>query len=246
MAIRTAVRVAPRAIAPPLCAPRPSYPLPRVSQAGRTSRSFFNLPSTEPQTVRARRTLPYPSAPLYDLIADIDAYSRFLPYCTTSRVTSWTPAHRSDSPDPQQQQRRWPTAGTLSAGWSGLAETYSSRVFCIPDRGIVEAISGSAWTKISPEDLQRWGLRDSGPAAHAGEEGTFRSLVTQWTVRPVGGREGSGEGGTWSEVDLSIMFQFVNPLYGAVSSAVADKVAPIMVSAFEKEARRVLGPPKLS
>ncbi|KAH8664295.1 dehydrase and lipid transport-domain-containing protein [Xylariales sp. PMI_506] len=198
-------------------------------------RTFFNLPSAPPQTLNARRRLPYAAAPLYEIIADVDSYPRFLPYCSHTRVTALSPPAPGDG-------RRWPARADLTAGWGGLSETYTSRVICVPDAGVVEAISGEARTEIPLADLQRWGLRDPGPLPEAagggGGVGVFKSLVTRWTVRPVAGRDGD-----WSEVDLSIKFQFANPLYGAVSSAVADKVAPLMVEAFVKEARRVLGEP---
>lgn len=229
MATKTAFRFAPRATSRSPHTLLGPYP----------RRSFFSLPSNEPQTVTAHRTLPYASAQLYELIADVDAYSRFLPYCETSRVTSWT-----SEPDPRTG-RRYPTAGTLSAGWGGLSETYSSRVFCVPELGVVEAISGNAVSSLSPATLAKYGLRDPGPGRSSGggsgggQEGTFSSLVTRWTVRPLERKTTTGE--EWSQVDLSIKFQFVNPLFAAVSSAVADKVAPIMVEAFEKEARRALG-----
>ena len=49
------------------------------------------------------------------------------------------------------------------------------------------------------------------------------------------------EGGKGTEVRLDIRFQFVNPLYAAGSSAVSDKVAGLMMEAFEKRARDQLG-----
>ena len=112
-------------------------------------------------------------------------------------------------------------------------------MFCVPSLGIVEAISGDAVSTIPASELQKYGLEDSGPtrSRDAAQEGTFKSLVTRWTVRALEEKNGL----EWSQVDLSIRFQFVNPLFAAVSSAVADKIAPVMVDAFEKEARRVLG-----
>ncbi|KAI0123110.1 cyclase/dehydrase family protein [Xylariales sp. AK1849] len=242
MVARTATaRIAPRAIAAYSRAGGPSC----ISSC-ENKRSFFSLPSSDTQTLHAHRTLPYAPAPLYDIIANIDAYSAFIPYCSHSLVTYLSP------PDPQTG-RRWPTQADLTAGWSGLSETYTSRVFCVPDSGIVEAISGDARTKISEAELSRWGLRDPGPQEHDdGPQGSvFKSLVTRWTVRPLeakgngqqnvsAGKQGVGD---WSVVDLSIKFRFTNPLYGAVSSAVADKVAPMMIEAFMKEARKVLGKP---
>ncbi|ORY71995.1 polyketide cyclase/dehydrase and lipid transporter, partial [Pseudomassariella vexata] len=197
-------------------------------------RAFFTLPTSGPNTVTASRTLPYASSPLYGIIADVDSYTSFLPYCSVSRVTHWTsPSHTSNSttsssPLPEGITRRWPTRADLTAGFGGFTETYTSKLFCIPDCGIVEAISGDARTEIPEADLR--------------QETLFKSLVTRWTVRPLPqGQKGSGD---WSEVDLSIKFHFANPLHMALSSAVADKVAPVMVEAFIKQAERVLGKPR--
>lgn len=43
-----------------------------------------------------------------------------------------------------------------------------------------------------------------------------------------------------TEVHLSIEFQFANPIYAALSKAVAPKVAGVMIEAFEARARKVL------
>ncbi|XDG02053.1 hypothetical protein ABKA04_001668 [Annulohypoxylon sp. FPYF3050] len=203
-------------------------------------RTFITLPTPPPQTLTASRRLPYLHTQLYDLIADVDSYVSFLPYCQTSRVTKWTTPSFT-------HPRRWPTRADLTAGWGGIQETYTSRLFCIPSLGIVEAISGDARTTLSPSELQKHGLVDTGPDPTSnsrsgngnggGDGGVFKSLVTRWTVTPAGAE------GEWSDVRLSIRYQFANPLYMAVSSAVADKVAPIMVEAFVERARRVLGDP---
>ncbi|KAI3323096.1 hypothetical protein HD806DRAFT_497909 [Xylariaceae sp. AK1471] len=209
-----------------------------------------------PQTLTASRRLPYNHKALYDVIADIDSYSAFLPYCSSSRVTSWTA-----QADPEFG-RRWPTRANLTAGWGGLEQTYTSHVFCVPG-SIVEALSGEgARSGIAPDVLARHGLRDEPPSSSSvsasdspvgngdgGAEGVFKTLVTRWTVTPVEAiPDRSGEGTIsqtgiqteWSDVHLSIRFQFANPLYGAVSSAVADKVAPIMIEAFVERAKKVL------
>ncbi|KAI0194020.1 cyclase/dehydrase [Xylaria flabelliformis] len=233
--------------------PRPRIPQFASSPIQRQRRTFLNslLSSSPlpPQILTASRRLPYNHAALYAIIADIDSYSAFLPYCSTSRVTAWT-AHE----DPEFG-RRWPTRADLTAGWGGLEQTYTSRVFCVPG-SIVEALSGEgARSGIAPDVLARYGLRDdeSSPSIPAGsgsggEEGVFKTLVTRWTVTPAG-PDGRGEDavvrtgreGDWSDVSLNIRFQFANPIYGAVSSAVADKVAPIMIEAFVERAKKVLG-----
>lgn len=212
-------------------------------------------PNAPPQHLTARRTLPYASERLYEIIADIDSYPRFLPYCASARVTHWTnppSACASSSPADTnpQTQRCWPAQADLTAGWGGLQETYTSRVFCVPG-SIVEAISGEAGPEIPAAELARLGLRDPGPRAGlGGRGGVFKSLVTRWTVRPLpsNAADAATTGATskieWSEVEISLRYRFSNPLYAAVSSAVADKLAPIMVDAFVKEAERVLGNPR--
>ncbi|KAM0558435.1 hypothetical protein ACHAPJ_004625 [Fusarium lateritium] len=169
-------------------------------------RSFITLPSSEPQRLTATRTLPYPAEPLYDLIADVDSYSSFVPYCSRSRVTRWT--------DPDSTGRRYPKLADLHVGWGGFDEVFTSRLRCVPGES-VEAISG----ETAPGG--------TGPDASA----VFRSLVTRWSVRSI-----TGPPTPRTEVHLAINFQFTNPLYGAVSAAVSDKIAGMMIEAFEKRA----------
>ncbi|KAF5000578.1 hypothetical protein FDECE_11187 [Fusarium decemcellulare] len=175
-------------------------------------RSFISLPSSEPQRLTATRTLPYSSEPLYDLIADVDSYSSFVPYCSRSRVTRWS------TPD-SATGRRYPTVADLHVGWGGFDEVFTSRLRCVPGQS-VEAVSGETVPG------------GSGPDASA----VFRSLVTRWSVRPI-----VGPPAPRTEVHLAIDFQFTNPIYGAVSAAVSDKVAGMMIEAFEKRAREQLG-----
>ncbi|GAW12655.1 hypothetical protein ANO14919_020250 [Xylariales sp. No.14919] len=215
--------------------------------------SILSSSPAPPQTLTASRRLPYNYVALYNLIADIDSYSAFLPYCSSSRVTSW-----SAQKDPEFG-RHWPIRADLTAGWGGLEQTYTSRVFCVPG-SIVEALSGQgARSGIAPDVLARYGLKDEPSSVIAStirgggseEEGVFKTLVTRWTVTPIEratsyGRREEAHPGTsrqpeWSDVNLNIRFQFANSLYGAVSSAVADKVAPIMIEAFVERAKKILG-----
>ncbi|KAF6812894.1 cyclase dehydrase family protein [Colletotrichum sojae] len=182
-------------------------------------RNFFDLPglpSSEPQVLTASRTLPYPSSQLYEVISDVDSYSSFVPYCAQSRVTRWTA--------PDENDRRWPTQADLRVGWGGFEETFTSKLHCVPGKS-VEAVSGADVPGASP--------------GNGGEGGAvFRSLVTKWQLRPL-------TPGTGTEVDLVIRFQFANPLYSAVSAAVSEKVAGVMIQAFEKRVKAVLGRPRI-
>ncbi|KAM3463530.1 hypothetical protein MY5147_007473 [Beauveria neobassiana] len=185
-------------------------PLPTRSRAAVCSRSFFTLPNNNSQTLTATRTLPYSQDQLYELVADVDSYAQFVPYCARSRVTQWSA--------PDEAGRTWPALADLHVGWGGLNEEFTSRLRCVPGVS-VEAVSGDpAGTSSAPD-----------------ASAVFKSLVTRWSLRPL-----TVQPSPSTEVNLSIKYQFTNPLYAAVSAAVSDKVAALMIEAFEKRAREQL------
>jgi coenzyme Q-binding protein COQ10 len=124
---------------------------------------------------------------------------------------------------------------------------FTSRLFCSPN-SVVEALSGSATTSLSKDELKHYeSSTHSWPVP--GQSDVFKTLSTKWTVRPFHYKPPSGRPQTDSatlpprdqtEVQLAIEFQFANPLYAALSSAVAPKVAGVMIEAFEKRARKLL------
>lgn len=130
-------------------------------------RPFITLPGTTPQTLTATRTIPHPPKALYEIIADVDSYASFVPYCSSSTVT------RRSAPD--ASDRVWPTLATLRVGWGGFEEAFTSRVTCVPS-SLVEARSGEA--------------------AGFGGSSVLKSLVTRWSFAPgaVEGREGAEVG----------------------------------------------------
>ncbi|KAL2266296.1 hypothetical protein VTJ83DRAFT_5648 [Remersonia thermophila] len=220
-----------------------------------------------PKTLRARRVLPYPPDHLYTLIADIDSYRHFLPHCPHSLVTHWTkpqpPPPSSPSPPSSQQQQqqqkaptRHPARADLTVGWGPFTQTYTSRVYCIPG-SVVEAVSGAAETTIPWETLRAVGYDPAADQEHALRtmEGIFESLVTRWAVRPFAGSRGAapearaGEGRVggetapagWTEVTLSVTFQFKNPALGFAVGQLADEKVDEMVKAFEGRARALYG-----
>jgi coenzyme Q-binding protein COQ10 len=183
----------------------------KPAAAAAASRSFISFPTSTPQNLHATRILPYACDPLYELIADVDSYSQFVPYCAVSRVSQWS------APDPSG--RRWPTLADLHVGWGGFNETFTSRLHCEP--GVyVEAVSGG----------------DGAQASSSSSAAIFKSLVTRWSLHSLAQSSSPS-----TEVRLNINYQFVNPLYAAVSAAVSDKIAGLMVEAFEKRAQEKLG-----
>ncbi|AEO56118.1 hypothetical protein MYCTH_2300663 [Thermothelomyces thermophilus ATCC 42464] len=210
-----------------------------------------------PKTVRARRLLPYTPAQVYALIADVDSYKHFLPHCAHSRVTKWTtpPKHppAQAAATTTTTPTRYPALADLTVGWGPFTQTYTSRVYCVPGE-VVEAVSGSADTSIPREVLRSVGYElgeECGGGRPPRMEGIFESLVTRWTVKPAGvghggggpAARGRGEGpaSCWTEVTLSVTFQFANPALGFAVGQVADEKVDEMAEAFEGRARRLYG-----
>ncbi|KAL6822408.1 dehydrase and lipid transport domain-containing protein [Trichoderma camerunense] len=196
--------------------PRPSIPLLRPSSSQFSSpsrRAFISLPGTSPQTLLATRTLPYRHEPLYELIADVDSYSSFVPYCSHSQVTKWS--------SPDDSGRRWPAIADLHVGWGGFDEVFTSRLLCVPGVSVEARSGGSAGGGSLAQDASS----------------VFKTLETLWYLTPVARQSAAPS----TEVRLTIKFEFVNPLYAAVSAAVSDKIAALMIDAFEKRVHYKLG-----
>ena len=184
--------------------------------------------TTPTQTLTASRTLPYPSRQIYAIIADVSSYDKFLPFCSRSTVTRWS------LPD-AISAHRWPSEAELEVGWKGVSERFVSRVYCVPGR-VVEAVGGRTETTLRREEIAHH-LEGEALSGRGSDESVLSHLLTRWTVRDAAG--GSGKAPR-TDVDLAIEFQFANPIYSAMSGAVADKVAGYMIEAFEKRVKEVL------
>lgn len=129
-------------------------------------------------------------------------------------------------------------------GWGALIdERFTSRVHCVPDR-IVEAVSGRARCGIPREELGHYSLgrgRVEGSGEDGGtdkegedEGGIFERMRTRWELKELAT-------GTGTQVRLEVDVCFASQVYAALSQAAGPRVAEIMVGAFEKRAREILG-----
>ncbi|KAI4230040.1 MAG: hypothetical protein LQ349_006310 [Xanthoria aureola] len=205
----------------------------------------FTSALTPLQTLTASRILPYRQRDLYNIVADIPSYPSFLPYCKSSRITSHS------HPDPTHSQN-WPHTATLNVGWGPYDETFKSRIYCLPHHTL-EACAGSASPTIAKSKLPHY--QNLAAAEEDGEENNlFTSLLTRWTLsefpfKPLppdrqSPQEGDAEANPAhprTEVSLVIEARFNSAMYSALSQAAAPKVAGMMIAAFEKRARSVLG-----
>lgn len=202
-------------------------------------RSFITLPGTETTSLSETRILPYKYSSVYALIADVDSYSSFLPYCQESKVIEWSAKDKDG--------KTWPAKADLTVGWGSYEEKFTSRLFCIPN-SVVEALGGDAQTTLSRDDLDHY----SSTFVTSTAVNIFKSLSTKWTVKPFHYKPPSGRPRTdntvhsardQTEVHLRIEFQFSNLVYAGLSKAVAPKVAGVMIEAFERRARKLLDGP---
>jgi coenzyme Q-binding protein COQ10 len=170
-----------------------------------------NNNSDDPRTLRATRTLPFPPSPLFDIIACVESYSEFLPFLTASTVTARDP------------NTGHPTQAFLTVGYGPFSETFTSRVDCDRETWVVEARSGG-------------GFAEDGKPVPGADEEVFSYLSTKWELVPTGQGQSQAEQ-QQTKVNLEIRFRFRNQFHAAMMSAVEDKVAGVMIEAFEKRIR---------
>lgn len=225
----------------------------------RRRRSIFNLAAAAlgqaagsgggpQQQITTVRTLPYAASDLFHIIADVDAYEKFLPHCTSSRVTRWRTSPAACGTQPVQ---RLAARADLTVGWGPLTQTYSSRVYCVPGHGVVEAVSGRAGAPtLTAAERAEIGLDKTEDEAGrrlgaetATDDDTFESLVTRWTVSALPPRSAGETPRT--QVELRIRYQFRNPLYQIATAQISKEMATKMVDAFEKRAASLLRPKTL-
>lgn len=106
-------------------------------------------------------------------------------------------------------------------GYGPFTETFTSRVTCDRDNWTVEARSGG-------------GVGEDGKPIPGADEGLFSHLSTKWELVPRPSASAGGNAGAETEVKLEIRFRFQNAMHTAMMSAVEDKVAGVMIEAFER------------
>lgn len=106
----------------------------------------------------------------------------------------------------------------------------------------MEAVGGKGVTTLRKDLIQHH--QDDSPSS-AVDNGILTKLLTRWTVRdfpykPPPDESAGHPSKEHTQVSLTIEYQFSNPMYSAMSGAVADKVAGTMIEAFEGRVKAVL------
>ncbi|KAK4615883.1 Coenzyme Q-binding protein coq10, mitochondrial [Fulvia fulva] len=217
-------------------------------------RTFVSNPFTQNQILTASRTLPYPSSLIYSIISDVSSYNQFVPYCQRSEVTKWS--------EPASDGKRYPEVAQLVIGFNdSISESFTSRLYCVPER-IIEAVSGSSTGTLEKSpDAKHHSPRPSSDQDASRQNTVMSHLLTRWSLRPypykpppTGAVHKEGvhknheetspiPGQERTEVNLVVEYKFANPVYDALASTAANKVAEKMIEAFESRVRMVMEGP---
>ncbi|SNX87480.1 uncharacterized protein MEPE_06190 [Melanopsichium pennsylvanicum] len=173
------------------------------------SRSYRD---TQGRTVyETSKILSHPSHTLYQVVADVDSYKQFVPYCQDSHVLG--PADKASPSEPPA------VLADLTVGFGGFSETYTSKVSMF--KAQQEDGEGNNCTKSS-----------SVVAEAVQPNPVFSYLSTKWSFHPI-------ERGRRTLVEFSLTYAFRNPLYGTVAGNVFEKMSSQMIDAFESRANKL-------
>lgn len=203
--------------------------------------SFTNSPhEPETQSYREQKVLPYVTASiqwltypnlrryrrsdLYKIIADVESYSNFVPYCAGSRILE----------SKVSQDGITVMEAELTVGFLAFRESYVSTVTCKPH----ESVEVSSFRLDLPchEPLMPCAWQ-----AKASSTPLFKSLTTIWRLQPVArppsrdvarSRILPDQGPTLVTLDLA--FAFANPMHASMSAAFFGQLSKLMVDAFEQ------------
>ncbi|KAJ1557007.1 hypothetical protein HK405_001130, partial [Cladochytrium tenue] len=178
-------------------------------------------------------------AELFDLVADVDRYKEFVPWCVGSRVLT----RRTVSPPPSPPPPTSTTTTNLSSAATGghqaaAAAAANSGTPTVPagTRTLMTAelavgFQGASERYVStvtcthPDSVQ----------AVASNSAVFKTLTTTWHLapRPSGG---GGAGAASCLVTFDIAFEFRSPLYAGLARVFFSEVCERTVQAFEDRA----------
>lgn len=185
-------------------------------------RAFFSLPNISPdspetQIYHERKILPYRSSDLYQIVADVESYPNFLPYCTGSRVSN-----RSEREDGVILMH-----AELTIAFLTFRESYVSSVTCKPYES-VQAIASSSTLFKTLNSV--WRFQPVSPnSPHPSKTPLSHTAGTSPDDGP-------------TLVTLDIEYAFANPMHAVVSAKVFGQVSQLLVKSFEARCLAVYGP----
>ncbi|KAI0921016.1 hypothetical protein AcW1_004868 [Taiwanofungus camphoratus] len=229
---------------------RTIFTLPDLSSLSPFSESNGN--KQQPQTYHERKILPYVGPPsssvcllssgwhysykpsqLYNLVADVESYPRFIPFCTGCRIIKRSPA---TSTFPERMEAE------LTIGFLSFKESYVSEVTCRPHQS-VEAVAASS-TPLFRTLSTVWRFQPASPQSpHPSRKPPLSVPSSVPDLHMITKRTGEGDSGP-TLVTLDLAFSFANPVHAAVSATFFGQVSRMMVKAFEERCLDIYGPGK--
>ncbi|KAH0839981.1 dehydrase and lipid transport-domain-containing protein [Lanmaoa asiatica] len=205
---------------------------PITRRGAQRRRAFFNfpkIPSTNPfaseaQSYHERKIFPYRRNELYKIIADVESYSNFMPYCTGSTILG-SKVWRDGAMVMEAE---------LAVDFLAFKESYVSTVTCKPLE-YVKAVASSS-SPLFKALSAVWRLQ---PVPSSSPQ-LSTSLPQEISVRSFGSGAFPDQGPTLVTLDLA--FAFANPMYATVSATFLGQVSKHIVKAFEQRCIVLHGP----
>lgn len=155
--------------------------------------------------------IPYPRDAVFNAIASVDRYPSFLPFVLSAKVS-------------ERDQHEQPVRARLKVGYNklGIEEDWESIVSAKEKEGIIEARSAD----VEGENA----------------DGIFEVLKTRWQLYDLEDIRRQGIGvGAQTAVRLDVEVKFRSAMYDKFFAGVEEKVAGMMVGAFEKRIKELTG-----
>ncbi|TFK43568.1 dehydrase and lipid transport-domain-containing protein [Crucibulum laeve] len=198
-----------------------SHPVSRRSIFSLPGLSLFSQFGSESQRYHEHKILPYRPQELYDIVADVASYPRFVPFCTGSRVIKSTSQNAGHVGETVMDAE-------LTVGFLAFKESYVSQVTCTPCKS-VQAVASSSTplfkTLSTTWRFQSVSAQSSHPSAKLLPHVDDQNITGGPTL-----------------VTLDLAYAFANPIHASVSSAFFGQVSKLMVQAFENRCIEIYGP----
>lgn len=165
---------------------------------------------------------------LYDIVANVGSYNKFIPFCTRSKVLGRRePLKDLKLPDGFSMDAE------LTVGFLSFAESYVSKVTCSP----YDSVKVSLGPQSVPH-FRETNTAHSRKAVASSSTPLFKTLETAWKFEPI---VNASTGKESTLVKYDIAFAFASPLHAAISARFFGQVSGLMMRAFEDRCEEVYG-----